>query len=74
MKLSRERIKSLQALLKAQTGRDYTDEETQDAGIAIVRFVATKAQRKYELMNFEENVHGKSLGSAEATAHRQRTE
>lgn len=46
MRISPERIKELQKLLKEQTGRDYTDEEAQEAGLAIMRFVIAKEQRK----------------------------
>ena len=49
MRLSNERIKSLQALLKEQTGKDCTDEQAQEAGFAIMRFVIAKAQRKAQL-------------------------
>jgi len=55
MRLSDERIRSLQALLKEQTGRDYTQEQAQEAGMAIIRFVIIKAQRKRELAKFKEN-------------------
>lgn len=51
MRLSNERIKSLQLLLKELTGKDYTDEQTHETGIAIMRFVVAKVQRKYELEN-----------------------
>jgi hypothetical protein len=45
-KISPERIKELQKLLKEQTGKDYTDEEAQEAGLAIMRFVLAKESRK----------------------------
>jgi hypothetical protein len=45
MRFSDERIKALQELLKEQTGRDYTDEEAQEAGLAIMRFVLSKELR-----------------------------
>jgi len=45
MRLSKERIQELQKLLKEQTGKDYTDEEAQQAGLAIMRFVAVKELR-----------------------------
>ena len=38
MRLSNERIKSLQVLLNELTGKDYTDEQAHEAGIAIMRF------------------------------------
>ncbi|HKU18004.1 MAG TPA: hypothetical protein VJP80_01910 [Candidatus Saccharimonadales bacterium] len=66
--MSDERIKSLQLLLKAQTGRDYTDEQAQEAGAAIMRFVIVKAQRKHELEKLKENENGKQLGKTKATA------
>ena len=46
VKLSPKQIKELQKLLKEETGKDYTDEEAQEAGLAIMRFVYTKEQRK----------------------------
>jgi hypothetical protein len=48
-RISPNRIKELQKLLKEQTGKDYTDEEAQEAGLAIIRFVLAKEQRKHEL-------------------------
>jgi hypothetical protein len=49
VRISTERIKELQRLLKEQTGKDYTDEEAQEAGMAIMRFVLVKEQRRQEL-------------------------
>lgn len=49
MRLSSERIEILQALLKEQTGKNYTDEQAQEAGLAIMRFVLAKAQRNRQL-------------------------
>lgn len=49
IRLSPERIKELQKLLKEQTGKDYSDEEAQKAGLAIMRFVMVKEQRKHGL-------------------------
>jgi len=46
MRLSPKQIKELQALLKEQTGRDYTDEEAQQAGLAVMRFVYVKELQK----------------------------
>jgi len=45
MRLSDERIRALQELLKEQTGRVYTAEEAQEAGLAIMRFVLAKELR-----------------------------
>lgn len=47
MRLSSERIKTLQALLKELCNLDYTEEQAQEAGVAIMRFVAAKANRKH---------------------------
>jgi len=49
MRISQERIKELQKLLKEQTGKDYTDEEAQEAGLAIMRFIVAKERRRQEL-------------------------
>ena len=49
MRISPERIKELQKLLKERTGKDYTDEEAQEAGMAIMRFVIAKERRRQEL-------------------------
>ena len=49
MRLSPERIKELQKILKEQLGLDYTDEQAQEAGLAIVRFVLAKEQQKHEI-------------------------
>lgn len=49
MRLSQERIRALQKLLKEQFDLDYTDEEAQQAGLAIMRFVVAKELRNQEL-------------------------
>ena len=49
VRISPDRIKELQKLLKEQTGKDYTDEEAQEAGLAIIRFVLAKERRGQEL-------------------------
>jgi hypothetical protein len=49
MRISPERIKELQKLLKEQTGKDYTDEEAQQAGLAIMRFTLAKQRRKQKV-------------------------
>ncbi len=51
MRLSDERIKELKGLLKELYGLDYTEEQTQEAGLAIMRFVIVKTQRQRELTN-----------------------
>jgi hypothetical protein len=45
MRLSTTHIKALQRLLKEQFGLDYTDEQAQQAGLAIMRFVIVKELR-----------------------------
>jgi hypothetical protein len=49
MKFSDERIKELQTILKEEFGLDYTTEQAQEAGIAIVRFVLAKTQRQLDI-------------------------
>jgi len=49
MRLSDERIKALQSLLRELHGLELTDEQAQSDGMAIMRFVIAKAQREKEL-------------------------
>ena len=58
MRLSNERIKALQALLKELYGLDYSDEQAQEAGLAIMRFMVVKSQRQKELTKNKGKVHG----------------
>lgn len=53
MRLSDQRIKELQALLKELYGVDYTTEQAQEAGLAILRFVLAKTQRQQQLARKE---------------------
>ncbi len=46
MRLSTKSIKALQALLKDLVGLELTDEQTQEAGMAIIRFMVAKAHRQ----------------------------
>lgn len=64
MRLSSERIKTLQALLKEEFGLEYSDEQAQEAGLAIMRFVIAKTQREKELSNHKEYEYGKSSTAA----------
>lgn len=54
MRLRDESIKSLQTLLKDLFNCDYTHEQAQEAGLAIMRFMVAKSQRK-SIMNFKED-------------------
>jgi len=47
-RISAEQIKKLQKLLEEQTGKDFTDKEAQQAGMAIMRFVLINEQRRQE--------------------------
>jgi hypothetical protein len=53
MRLSNEQIKELQGLLHELTGIEYSPEEAQTAGLAIMRFVYVKELRKYQLKSKE---------------------
>ncbi len=66
MRFSRKLIQELQDLLKKQCGVEYSDEEAQIAGIAIVRFSIAKHQRSIEELN-KGNVYGK-LSSSKLTS------
>lgn len=45
MRISPKHIAALQRLLKEQFGLNYTDEQAQHAGLAIMRFVIAKELR-----------------------------
>jgi hypothetical protein len=49
MRLSNERIKALQAILRSRYGLELTDEQAQEAGLRIMRFTLVKAQRRQQL-------------------------
>jgi len=51
MRLSDKQVEELQKLLKEQTGKDYTTEEAQQAGLAIMRFVLAKEQQDHTPIN-----------------------
>lgn len=50
MRLSGIQIANLKVLLKELHGLEYSDEEAQQAGMAIMRFVIAKSQRTDELI------------------------
>ncbi len=68
MRLSEERIKSLQALLREKHGLELTDEQAQEAGFAIMRFVIAKAQRKQELTKYKEHGHEQDIQTGRIAA------
>lgn len=49
MRISPSHIETLKVLLKKRYGLDYSDEEAQAAGMAILRFVIVKKQRTEEM-------------------------
>jgi hypothetical protein len=63
MRLSSVHINKLKILLNEIHGLEYTDEQAQEAGMAIMRFVQVKAQRKQETANLKENVYGNTTRS-----------
>ena len=63
MRLNNERIKALQTLLKELCSLELTDEQTQEAGLQIMRFVAVKAQREKELTNNKGDDDGQISGT-----------
>lgn len=68
MRLSTERIKELQALLKELCGLELSDEQAQEAGLQIMRFAAAKAQRQQELTKNKGNSHGQVRRANKAIA------
>lgn len=57
MRLSTKSINDLQALLKELFGLELSDEQAQEAGLAIMRFVAAKAQREQQLIKRKDDHH-----------------
>jgi len=58
MRINDKQIKELQALLLEVTGKEYSPEETQTAGLAIMRLVYVKELRKHQLNNEENSNEG----------------
>lgn len=48
-------IKKLKKLLKERAGKDYSEEEAQQAGLSIMRFMIAKEQRKQQLDHDDRN-------------------
>lgn len=59
MRFSPDLISELKQILLEQYGVEYSDEEAQAAGIAIVRFVIVKRQREAEKLIIKGNVYEK---------------
>jgi hypothetical protein len=53
MRINNKQIKELQALLHELTGKEYSPEQAQTAGLAIVRFVSVKELSKHQINNEE---------------------
>ena len=53
MRISSQQLANLKVLLQELYGMKLTDEQAQEAGMAIIRFVIAKAQREEELTNME---------------------
>lgn len=68
MRLSEERIKSLKALMREKHGLELTNEQAQEAGMAIMRFVIVKTQRQRELAKKKGNDDGQIPGNNRAAA------
>lgn len=61
MRISHKQIKELQALLLEMTGKEYSPEEAQTTGLAIVRFVSAKELSRHLTNDKEKNNHGTRL-------------
>jgi hypothetical protein len=69
MKLSPENIAKLQKLLKQELGLDYSEIETNEAGLAIIRFVEVKRMRVNELRNVKGDGNGQASKSQRASGN-----
>ena len=55
MRLNDERIKELKQLLEAEYGLILSDQQAQQAGVAIMRFIVSQYRRQQVLINKELN-------------------
>lgn len=53
MRVNDKHIKQLQAILRDEFGLIYTDEQAQEAGLAIMRFIISKHRRNNQSINKE---------------------
>ena len=66
MRLSNDKIKDLQALLKELYGLELSDERAQQAGLQVMRFFIAKATTEQELTKNKEEDHGQVRRTYEA--------
>jgi len=57
MRLSKKQLTSLKVILRELYGLELADEQVQEAGMAIIRFVIAKARRKQLLTKNEVKNH-----------------
>ena len=55
MRFSEDRIKNIQSIMKDQFGKDVTDEEAQQIGLAVLAFVIAKAEHEPIVLNLTED-------------------
>ncbi len=69
MRFSEASIERLQALLKEHCDLNYSDEQAQEAGISIMRFVIAKGGQSENTDNLKENEYGNKAKQVEASAY-----
>lgn len=67
MRFSPDLISELKQILLEQYGVEYSDEEAQTVGIAIVRFVIVKRQREAEKSVIKGNVYEELSSEKQST-------
>lgn len=60
MRLSEQQLKELQSILHKEFGSELTASQTNQAGIAIMRFVLAKYRRE-STTNFKESKNGNNI-------------
>ena len=55
MRISKEKIKDMQFIMKNRFGMDISDEQAQEIGLAIIAMLIAKARRDPQLIKSLEN-------------------
>jgi hypothetical protein len=74
MRLSQQRIWALQKMLKDDFGLEYSEEEVQRAGTAILRFVVAKLRKEVEQAAAQEKNNGPKISDRRRNKKRTDTE
>lgn len=57
MRISKEKIKDIQSIMKNRFGTDISDEQAQEIGLATIAFLIAKVQSNPHLIKSLENMY-----------------